>query len=51
MFPHVPPPDLDAASQLIRGIRANHGFDDDQLSHPAPAVLELRGKLGRALER
>ncbi|KAH9046334.1 hypothetical protein EDB83DRAFT_2227590 [Lactarius deliciosus] len=40
----------DAASELIRIIREQHGFDDDQ-STPSPAVRELRGKLERALER
>lgn len=50
MSSRVNSPDLDPAS-LIRGIRANHGFDDNQHSRPVPAVLELRGKLGRALER
>ncbi|KAH9037560.1 hypothetical protein EDB84DRAFT_1480937 [Lactarius hengduanensis] len=40
----------DAASDLIRIIREQHGFDDDQ-STPLPAVRELRGKLERALER
>ncbi|KAH8981074.1 hypothetical protein EDB92DRAFT_1805391 [Lactarius akahatsu] len=40
----------DAASDLIRIIREQHGFDDDQ-SIPSPAVRELRGKLERALER
>jgi len=40
----------DAASELIRIIREQHGFDDDH-STPSPAVRELRGKLERALER
>ncbi|KAI9443898.1 hypothetical protein H4582DRAFT_2071449 [Lactarius indigo] len=40
----------DAALELIRIIREQHGFDDDQ-STPSPAVRELRGKLERALER
>jgi hypothetical protein len=39
-----------AASELIRTIRARHGFDDDP-SAPHPAVSELRGKLERALDR
>ena len=38
-----------AASKLIRDIRAAHGFDNK--SARDPAVLELRGKLERALER
>lgn len=39
-----------AATQHIRTIRAAHGFDDNQLA-PGPAVVELRNKLERALER
>lgn len=39
-----------AASELIRTIRAGHGFDDDP-SARHPAVPELRGKLERALDR
>lgn len=39
-----------AGSELIRTIRARHGFDDDP-SARHPAVPELRGKLERALER
>jgi hypothetical protein len=39
-----------AASKLIRDIRTAHGFDNNQ-SAQDPAVLELRGKLERALER
>lgn len=39
-----------AASRLISDIRAAHGFDNDK-SAQDPAVLELRGKLERALER
>jgi hypothetical protein len=42
--PHGP------ASELIRTIRARHGFDDDP-SARHPAVPELRGLLERALER
>jgi hypothetical protein len=38
------------ASELIRTIRARHGFDDDP-SARHPAVPELRGKLERALDR
>lgn len=38
-----------AASNLIRGIRAAHGFDSK--SARDPAVIGLRGKLERALER
>jgi hypothetical protein len=40
-----------AASELIRTIRARHGFDDDPSARGHPAVPELRGKLERALER
>ena len=39
-----------AASDLIRTIRARHGFDDDP-SVRHPAVPELRGILERALDR
>ena len=38
------------AERLVRIIREQHGFDDDQ-STPSPAVRGLRGKLERALER
>ena len=38
-----------AASKLIRAIRAAHGFDNE--SAQDPAVVELRDKLERALER
>jgi hypothetical protein len=46
----VPPPHSAPASQLVRDIRAAHGFDNHH-STSDPAVLELRGKLERALER
>jgi hypothetical protein len=39
-----------AACQLIRDIRAAHGFNNDQ-STKDPTVLKLRGKLERALDR
>jgi hypothetical protein len=42
------PPHIHSPSQLIRDIRAAHGFDNEQ---PTPAVIELRGKLERALDR
>ncbi|KAI0302873.1 hypothetical protein B0F90DRAFT_1667473 [Multifurca ochricompacta] len=48
-YNNLPSP-TDLASGLIRSIRTAHGFEDDQ-STPAPAFLELRGKLERALER
>jgi hypothetical protein len=41
-----------AASELIYEIRAGHGVDDDPSESALhPAVLELRGKLERALNR
>lgn len=45
-----PSPSESAAEELILKIRAAHGFDNEQ-SAQDPAVLELRGKLERALER
>ncbi|KAH9955853.1 hypothetical protein BC827DRAFT_1235201 [Russula dissimulans] len=39
------------ASRLIRTIRSAHGFVGNGQSATDPAVLELRGKLERALER
>jgi hypothetical protein len=37
--------------ELIHEIRSGHGVDDDPESVQHPAVLELRGKLERALNR
>jgi hypothetical protein len=46
----MPPQRRPSPSQLIRDIRAAHGFDNNR-STQDPAVLGLRGKLERALER
>ncbi|KAN0136170.1 hypothetical protein V8E53_006030 [Lactarius tabidus] len=48
----ISPVQRDDAARLIRIIREQHGYDDaDAHSTPSPAVIGLRGKLERALER
>ena len=46
---HGPSPSQNAASQVIHEIRAGHGFDQDHAQDPA--IVALRGKLERALDR
>lgn len=46
---HPLPSSIMSASKLIRDIRAAHGFDNKAARDPA--VIALRGKLERALER
>jgi hypothetical protein len=48
----ISPVQRDDAARLIRIIREQHGYDDaDAHSTPSSAVIGLRGKLERALER